>query len=373
MPPTNRAVFQPAKNAREMVILPAPYTLPSASQIVVRTHAVAINPVDLALQRKADVMYTWLKWPFVLGMDVAGEVVEVGSGATTRFKLGDRVVGLARGSDEKINKASEGAFQEYVVLEQDLTAHIPSSISYEKASVLPLGLSTAAAGLFEKDQLNLQIPTIASGKPTPLGKTVIIWGGSTSVGNNAIQLATAAGYEVLTTCSPRNFALCKSLGATHCLDYNSKTLQPDAIAALKGKSLAGALTIGDGGAEACMAILEKSEGDKFISMASYPVLKDEPKRLATLKTVVYFVSWIASFKTKGLLKGIKSNFIFGSSIGYNDIGRKVFVDFLEPALEQGTYVASPEVHVFGTGLESIPGACEYLAKGVSAKKVVVTI
>jgi NADPH:quinone reductase-like Zn-dependent oxidoreductase len=337
--------------------------------IVVKTHAIAINPLDWIVAQKGDIMYTWLKYPFVLGADVAGEVVEVGKNVT-RFRVGDRVAGLARGSDEKINDSAQGAFQEYVVLLPELTIHIPSTMSYESASVIPLGITTAAAGLFEKDQLALQLPSLS---PKPTGTILIVWGGSTSVGCNAIQLGVAAGYEVFTTCSPHNFELCKKLGASQVFDYNSKTVVPDMIAAFNGKKAAGALSIGAGGAEACMAILDKVQGNKFVSMASFPVLVEEPKNFAFLRTVTHFVSWVAAYKAKGLLKGIKSNFIMGTSISYNDIGPAIWVDYIPKALEQGSLVAAPEPYVFGKGLESIQAACDAQRKGVSAKKIVVTI
>jgi len=352
-----------------MELKTAPYTPAAPDMIVVKTHAIAINPIDWLIAQKGDIMYTWLKYPFVLGMDVAGEVVEVGKNVT-RFRVGDRVTGLARGSDEKINDPAQGAFQEYVVLLPELTTHIPSTMSYESASVIPLALTTAAAGLFEKDQLALQLPSLP---PKPTGTILIVWGGSTSVGCNAIQLGVAAGYEIFTTCSPRNFELCKKLGASQAFDYNSNTVVPDIIAALNGKKVAGALSIGSGGAEACMAILDKVQGNKFVSMASFPVLKEEPKNFALLRTVTYFVSWMATYKAKGLLKGIKSNFITGTSISYNDIGPAIWVDYLPKALEQGSLVASPEPYVFGKGLESIAGARDYQSKGVSGKKVVVTM
>lgn len=237
--------------------------------------------------------------------------------------------------------------------------------------MIPLGLSTASAGLFEKDQLGLQLPTNDTAKPT--GKTIIIWGGSTSVGCNAIQLATLAGYEVFTTASPRNFALCKKLGATQVFDYNSKTIVADMLSALKDKTAAGALTIGEGGAEACMEVLSKVKGNKFISMASFPLLKEEPKFLPLPKTMFHFVSWIAAFKVRGLIKGVRSNFLIGSSIGYNHIGKDIWEGFLEEALENGRFIASPEPEFFGKGLESVERAVKHLSKGVSAKKVVVTI
>jgi len=124
-------------------------------QIVIRTHAIAMNPVDYILQTIGTMAFPWLKFPVILGSDVAGEVVEVGSGVT-RFKVGDRVTGLAVGGNKRSNKATEGAFQHYVVLRDNLASPIPDSMSYENASVIPLGLSTAACGLYMKDFLTLR-------------------------------------------------------------------------------------------------------------------------------------------------------------------------------------------------------------------------
>lgn len=366
--PINRAAWQLAKRSRNFTVKTAPYTSPSADVIVINTKAVAINPIDWLIQQKGDIMYTWLKYPFILGIDVAGEVVEVGKNVT-QFKVGERVIGLARGTDKDLNDPAYGGFQDYSILEPKLTTHISDTMSYEDAVVVPLGAATAAAGLFQKDHLGLQLPTL---KPTPTGKNLIVWGGSTSVGSNAIQLGVAAGYEVFTTCSPRNFEYVKKLGAAKAFDYNSKTVIPDMIQAFEGKTAAGALSIGDGGAEACMAILEKVQGNKYIAMASFPVLKDL-QSLVFLRTVLHFITWIISFKVKGLLKGVKSNFLIGSTIVHDEVGTAIFGDFLPKALETGAFVPAPEAQVFGKGLESIQAACEYQQKGVSAKKVVVLL
>lgn len=161
---------------------------------------------------------------------MAGEVIKVGAGVTG-FRPGDRVLGFAIGTDKKRNSTSEGAFQQvhvlfcdsnyvlnleqYTVLLTHLTSVIPSTMSFEEATVIPLGLSTAASALFQKEQFGLQYPG-AEVKPT--GKTLVVWGGSTSVGSNAIQLAVAAGYEVFATSSPRNFEYVKKLGATEAFD-----------------------------------------------------------------------------------------------------------------------------------------------------------
>ena len=314
-------------------------------------------------------MFTWLKHPSILGYDVAGEVVAVGKDVT-RFQVRDRVVGFAVGTDGKVNDPAEGAFQEYVVLRPDLTSPIPSSLSYEAASVIPLGLSTAAAGLFQEDTLALHLPSLS---PKPTNQTLIVWGGSTSVGCNAIQLGVAAGYEVFTTCSPSNFDLVRRLGASKAFDYRSKSVVPDMINAMKGKTAAGALTMGDGAAEACMQILAKCKGNKFVAMATGPLLKPEPQSLVLLRTAVYFVSWMIAYKIKGLFNGVKSNFIFSTSVTHNGVGKAVFADFLPKALENGIFVASPEPFVVGKGLEAIQEAFSIQEKGVSAKKVVVSL
>ena len=142
---------------------------------MVKNRAVAINPLDWLTQSMGDIFFPWITYPFIAGSDVAGEVVEVGT-AVSRFRVGDRVLGHAVGADKKRNSSAEGAFQDYTVLLAHMASPIPDSMAYENAAVLPLTLSTAACGLFQKDQLALQHP---SAHPEPTGKTLIVWGGST--------------------------------------------------------------------------------------------------------------------------------------------------------------------------------------------------
>jgi NADPH:quinone reductase-like Zn-dependent oxidoreductase len=76
-------------------------------------------------------------------------------------------------------------------------------------------------------------------EPKENGKTVLIWGGASSVGACAIQLAAASGATVLTTASPANHDFVKSLGADHVFDYRSPTVMDDAASVLKGTDFAG--------------------------------------------------------------------------------------------------------------------------------------
>jgi NADPH:quinone reductase-like Zn-dependent oxidoreductase len=221
-------------------------------------------------------------------------------------------VSQACGIDQAFNDSAKGAFQLYTVLVDRMTSPIPPPISFEQAAVLPLAISTASCGLFLKDQLALQPPTEPRAKP--IGKTLLIWGGATSVGCNAIQLAITAGYEVITTSSPSNFKLMKKLGASQVFDYSSKTVVPDIIRAFKGKTTAGALTMGNGAAEACLDILHQCQGDKFISMATYPLPNPPPTTFVVPRTILYFLSKKIEYWIKSKLRGIRLGTIFASTV-----------------------------------------------------------
>ncbi len=123
--PTNTAAWLVAKQAK-LEVKPAPYMHPRENEIVVKNHAVAINPLDWINQIAGNIVSRWIKYPFVLGKDLAGEVVEVGN-AITRFKVGDRVLGHAVGTDKNPNTSAESAFQIYTVLLAHMAAPIPST------------------------------------------------------------------------------------------------------------------------------------------------------------------------------------------------------------------------------------------------------
>ena len=119
------------------------------------------------------------------------------------------------------------------------------------------------------------------------------------MGCNAIQLAVAADYEVLTTCSPKNLDLVKKLGASQAFDCNSKTVVKELIRAFSGKTTAGALSTGPGSARTCMDVLDKCKGNKFLSMASYPLPVPLTEQFATVRIIDTFLcfttwSWFAS-------------------------------------------------------------------------------
>jgi NADPH:quinone reductase-like Zn-dependent oxidoreductase len=370
--PNNTAAWIRAVSA-PLEVGPAPYTPPAADQIVIRNRAIAVNPLEWIIQVAGNLAYRWLTYPTVLGSDVAGEVVEIGA-AVTRFRVGDRVLGHAVGTDKDSDSAAEGGFQLYTVVLERMAAPIPDSLGFEDAAVLPLGLSTAACSLFQADQLGLRPPTA---KPEPTGQTLLVWGGSTSVGSNAVQLAAAAGYEVVTTASPRNFDYVKSLGAVQAFDYNSPGVVPDLIEALKGRTLAGAIAIGTTAAASCVRIVGAGRGRKFVSIATPPAsfagLAAGRDRFAVPRVVLRLVGGNVALQFASRPRGVRVKYIFGTTLKANEVSTLIYRDFLPDALAEGRYLAVPKPRVVGHGVGDIQRALDIQREGVSAAKVVVTL
>ncbi|KAK1590512.1 zinc-binding dehydrogenase [Colletotrichum navitas] len=370
--PENQAAWLTGKKVKPLEVRSAAYTPPGENEIVIHNRAVAVNPVDWIKQDIGDFMYEWVKYPMILGNDVAGDVVEVGSGiSAARFKVGDRVLGHAVGLDKRSNRTSEAAFQHYVVLRANLTSTIPDFISFEQACVVPLGASTAASGLFDKDFLNLQLPRLDA---KPKGETLLVWGGSTSVGCNAIQLAVGAGYEVIATASPKNFGYLKTLGAKEVFDYRSATVVQDIIAAFRGRISAGAIAIGANSLVPCVDIIAASKGRKFVAQASAAGTGKPPTSTTALVSMLWaLASESVTVSVKGKLSGVRSKFIWGSDVMATEVGAAIYQDYLPDAMAQGKFTPAPKAEVVGNGLGSIQEAFGISYKGVSAKKVVVSL
>ena len=338
----NTAAWLVAEKSSPFEVKAASMGKPGDNEILVRNHAVAINPIDPLLQYQA---FFPMKYPVILGEDVAGEVVEVGPNVTD-FKPGQRVLGNAAGF---MTQKPEGCgFQAYTIVATNMATELPDDVSFEQAAVVPLCCSTAASGLFQDEYLKMQLPTEPAQKP--IGQTVLIWGGASSVGSNGIQLAVAAGYEVITTASPKNFEYVKKLGATQVFDYNSPSVVEDIVAAFKGKKSAGALDCvgGDSGWAGCTGVVSKTDGNKFVAATK----REFPKPP----------------------EGVSMKAVFGTTIQNNNVGGAVFRDYLAKALKAKTFVPSPEPLVSGKGLESIQGAVDlYMKGGISAKKIVVSL
>jgi len=373
--PENKAAWLAARQ-QILQVADAPYPEPGPGEIVVRNHAVAVNPVDWIIPLLGPLpVFPWIKRPFILGSDLAGEVVAVGSGVT-EVKVADRVLAMAAGARKQRNRAAEGAFQNFTLVLPRVTTIIPDNVSYAEAAVVPLGIMTAACGLFQKDLLALELP---SARPKARDAWVIICGGATSVGSNAIQLAVAAGYGVVTTASPRNFDYVRSLGATHAFDYRSKDVVRDIVAVLADKEVAGALAIGAGSVLQCLDILPHTRGRKLIANCSsdVPVGAFGTGRgigpLAILKLLALRMRTSVETRRKSRRHGITARFNDASSGVDNEIGAAIYRDYLGPALREGRFRPAPPPKVVGHGLGAIQTAFDIQRAGISAAKVVVAL
>lgn len=163
----------------------APMHVPLSGEILIRNGTVALNHIDTTIQDTAPFP---LKYPAILRQDTSSVVTAIRPDVT-HFKIGDHVIALA--SAYATLNSYYRAFQKYTIVRADLTSKILDHIRYEDACVLPLGLSTAACALFQ--DLGLNMPTTEKrGWETKFGPNndrqppVLIWGGSYSVGCNAI-------------------------------------------------------------------------------------------------------------------------------------------------------------------------------------------
>ncbi|KAK3615740.1 hypothetical protein LTR22_027322 [Elasticomyces elasticus] len=165
-----------------------PIPKPGPEDIVVRNRAVAINTIDPAQRAGFQIK----QYPAVVGMDLAGDVHEVGS-RVSRFKKGDRVIGHN--------------WQFLTVLPEDgafsLLCRIPAANAADV--VLLLAIDTAAGGFYQSVYMGLDFPS-STAEPNSKGEVVVVYGGSSSVGCAAIQLAVNAGYRVFATASPNHFS-----------------------------------------------------------------------------------------------------------------------------------------------------------------------
>jgi hypothetical protein len=166
----------------------------------------------------------------------------------------------------------------------------------------------------------------------------------------------------------------KSLGATEVFDYNSPTVVQDIVSTMNNKHRisAGAYAIGVGSLNACIDILSKTKGKKFVAQVSHDVpLQDFPTNLLSLMWVMgsSFVGW----KVKSFTKGVAYKFVWATDVMANKLGSEMYEKFLPVALAERTFLAAPEPQVAGKGLEGIEDAFAIAKKGVSAKKIVVSL
>jgi NADPH:quinone reductase-like Zn-dependent oxidoreductase len=159
-----------------------------AGEVKVKVAAAALNPVDWKLRSGALKAMMPLQLPAVLGRDVSGTVLEVGPGVT-RFKAGDKVIGLVN-----------GGYAEQVVASEEAFAQLPGGLDLRDASALPL-VSLTGAQLIEE-----------AARPAK-GERVLITGAVGGVGRAAVYAAKKLGARVIAGVRARQKGEAERLGA----------------------------------------------------------------------------------------------------------------------------------------------------------------
>lgn len=177
----------------------------TASQVLVKTAAVAVNPVDTYIRNGAN--YWELPQPFVIGCDLAGIVEAVGPDAA-RFNVGDRVWCTNQGLVGR-----QGTFAEYCSIDECWLYSTPASVDDDTAAANALVGVTAHLGLFR--EANLQP-----------GESVFVQGGSGGVGSMVVQMVKAAGAKVFATAgSDEKAERCRDLGADVAVNYKTQNVE----------------------------------------------------------------------------------------------------------------------------------------------------
>ncbi len=176
-----------------------------STQLLVKVRASSVNPIDWKIRQGMLSLIAGNKFPKILGFDVAGDVVEVGSGVT-RFKAGDAIYGST--------SFPGGGYAEFAAVPESVAVLKPTNLSYEEAAAVPLAALTALQAL--RDQGNIQT-----------GQNVLINGAAGGVGIFAVQIAKALGAVVTGVSSTKNLDLVKSLGADRVIDYTQQDFAED--------------------------------------------------------------------------------------------------------------------------------------------------
>ncbi|TFY56947.1 hypothetical protein EVJ58_g7321 [Rhodofomes roseus] len=275
LPDTQKALVLPAKQG-DFVVRAVPVPRPGPGQLLLKVHAVALNPIDWKIQK-----FGWVvtEYPAIVGSDVAGTVEELGEGVEG-FQLGDRVFQQGHFT------VRHAGFQQYAVANADITAKIPDNVTFEEASTIPVGLSTAALGLYLEHpppnpgigSAGLTAPWEDGGRGKFAGKSFGVFGGASSVGQSVIQLASLSGFSpIIATASLHNAEFLRTLGATHVLDRKlpSEQLKKEVEKITKGllDVIYDAVSLPD----TQLAAYEVLSPGGILVLASYDVIPEERK------------------------------------------------------------------------------------------------
>src|SRR5215468_86925 len=218
-----KAVYVERVGPPEVLIygeLPEPQ--PGPNDVLIRVRATSLNRLDVFMREGSH--GTSITPPQILGRDIAGEVVQVGS-AVQGFQPGDRVV--ASGS---------GSYAEYALAPATRTFHLPESCSFDAGGALPTAGLTAYQMLINRARV----------RP---GEDVLVMAAGSGVGSYAVQIAKAVGARVIATAGTDDkLQKAREIGADDVINHYTE----DIVALVRALSIMG---VGRGSSEDMQALI----------------------------------------------------------------------------------------------------------------------
>lgn len=178
-----------------------PVPTPGEGEILIKVHYAAQNPTDWKSMKAVPPGR-------ILGCDFAGTVADSNG---SKWRENQRVAGWVFGASDK---PLRGAYAEYLVTESSLVFPVADAMADADAAVVPLAFATAVQAMYQR--LGLPEPS----KPAKSATPFLVNGGTSSVGQYAVQLAKLSGLFVIATGSRRNHEFLRDLGADAVVDYN---------------------------------------------------------------------------------------------------------------------------------------------------------
>lgn len=254
-------------------------------------------------------------------------------------------------------RPQDGAYALYTVIPADKAAILPDHISFVDGVVVPFALEAAVCALSLKvpgvampgvatPALSLPYPSLNG--PASLGKTLVVYGGSSSVGSMTTQLATAAGISVISIAGASNIDFSKRCGATEVFDHRDPMIADKVINAVR------------------------KSGNEFIGIFDAIAVPETYAHDLAILTALGG-GHLACVHPPPPAADLPTNVNAGMIFAINDVATPVWRDYVTPALEAGKLQCLPPPTVIGKGLEHIDDALKRSRTGVSATKLVVEV
>ncbi|KAJ9630618.1 hypothetical protein H2203_001141 [Taxawa tesnikishii (nom. ined.)] len=302
--------------------LPTP--TPGPDELLVEIKAVAMNPIDYYQRDLGFPPIT--HYPSVLGHDMSGIVIAAGS-SVSGLKPGARVAGLGSCYDTQ-GKPEYGAFQQKTIIPATSVVELPDSIGFAEATLLPMAVLT-------------------------FGKGMLVWGGASSIGSAAVQIASMLGFTVYVTASEKHHEYLRGLGASRLFDYKAENAMAKIVEAAKEDGVTldkGFDAVGE--MQSCLDILKEFAPARLAEASAKPYMSGNPPKVDGVDAA------FSQLPKDGAEKAEYSQFV---------------ARWLKEKLEKGEYVPSPHLKVVQGGLESLNEALDELRAGVSGQKLVIEV